>query len=254
MSKASGLGDNLYVAGYDLSGDIGALGRISGGPAVLDVTGIDKSAHERIGGHRDGAIEFSSFFNPDSVAGGQSTNQEHVVLSALPTTDVHLMYCRGTALGDPAACMIGKQVNYDPTRATDGALTFAVNAQSNAYGLEWGVNLTAGKRTDSSAANGTTVDQTTVSTSFGWQAYLQVFSITGTSVTVTLEDSADNSVWAALTGGAFTAVASPGPGTQRLQGGSTATVRRYIRATTSGTFSSAIFAVTFVRNATAVTW
>jgi hypothetical protein len=35
MAKQSGLGDNLYVAGYDLSGDIGSLETISGRLALL---------------------------------------------------------------------------------------------------------------------------------------------------------------------------------------------------------------------------
>lgn len=247
MSKATGLGDNFYVGGYDLSGDINSLGKISGNNAPIDVTDITQSGYARLGGKRDGEIDFTSYFDPAAAAA-------HAVLSPLPTTDVHTMYCRGTVLGSPAAAQVSKQVDYGGKRPGDGSLTFDVSAMANGYGLEWGVLLTAGKRTDTAATNGTTVDQTTVSTAFGWQAYLQVFSITGTSVTVTLEDSANNSAWTALTGGAFIAVASPGPGTQRLVGGSTATVRRYIRATTSGTFTSAVFAVMFVRNLTAVTF
>lgn len=254
MAKTAGLGDNLYVAGYDISGDILSLGKISGSLATLDVTGIDKSAYERIGGRRDGVIETVSAFNPDSVAGGASTNQEHFVWSQLPSTDVHLMYCRGTTLGNPSACMVAKQINYDPTMGQDASFTFAVHAQANAYGLEWGTLLTAGKRTDTTATNGTGVDFTTVSTSFGWQAYLQVFSVTGTSVTVTIQDSADNLSFAGLTGGAFTAVTAPGPGVQRLAGASNATVRRYLRVVTTGTFSNAVFSVMFVRNLTAVSF
>lgn len=247
MSKSSGLGDNLYVGGYNLSGDVQALGRIGGGPAALDITDITQDAHERQGGKRDGGIDWTSYFNPASA-------RAHPVLSALPTTDVHVMYCRGTTLGNPAACLIGKQIGYDATRPTDGSLMFALSAQANAYGLEWGVLLTAGPRTDTAATNGATVDQTTASTTLGWQAYLQAFTVTGTSMTVTLEDSANGSDWTPLTGGAFTAVAAPGPGTQRLAGAADATVRRYIRATTSGTFNPGVFAVAFIRNTTAVTF
>ncbi|MEI5100297.1 hypothetical protein RB200_19440 [Streptomyces sp. PmtG] len=32
MSKQSGLGDNLYIHGYDLSGDINSLGNVGGVP------------------------------------------------------------------------------------------------------------------------------------------------------------------------------------------------------------------------------
>jgi len=245
MAKQTGLGDNFYVAGYDLSGDTGGFGRVAGGHSVDDVTGIDKSAFERIGLVRDGGLDWTAFFNP-------ATDKAHDRLSTLPTTDQILTYCRGTAIGSEAACMVGKQINYDPTRNTDGSLRLGVQALANGYGLEWGRLLTAGKRTDSAATNGTGLDLTTVSTAFGWQAWLHVFAFTGTSVTVTLEDSADNVSFAALTGGGFTA--ATGITSERLEGGRTATVRRYVRAITSGTFSNAVFAVAFTRNETAVTF
>jgi hypothetical protein len=151
MTKQSGLGDNLYVAGYNVSGDINSLGRIGGGPAALEVTGIDKSAFERIGGLRDGGIDWVSYFNP-------ATDQAHDRFSALPTTDVLVTYCRGTTLGSPAANLIAKQIDYSATRGDDGAFTFAVQAQANGYGLEWCTQLTAGRRTDTTATSGTGVD------------------------------------------------------------------------------------------------
>lgn len=244
MSKQSGLGDQLYVDGYDLSGDIGSLGRISSGvTGTFDVTGIDKDAHERLLGMRDGGIDFSAFFN-------DASGQAHPRLSALPTSDVLVSYFRGQALGSPAADTVGKQINYDPTRGNDGNLTIAVQAQSNGFGLDWAKQLTAGKRTDTTATDGDGVDFTTVSTTFGWQAYLHVFAFTGTSVTVTLQDSADNVSFANITGGAFTA--ATGITSQRLAGATDATVRRYLRAVTSGTFSNAVFAVAFARNEAAV--
>jgi hypothetical protein len=150
LSKVTGLGDNCYIGGFDLSGDIGSLGGISTPVAMLDVTGINKSAYERLPGLRDGSIAFSSFFNT-------STGQEHAVLKTLPRTDVVMTYCRGTTLGNPAACMVGKQINYDGTRANDGAFTMAVSAQANAFGMDWGQQLTAGKRTDTAATSGTGV-------------------------------------------------------------------------------------------------
>lgn len=238
MAKQTGLGDNLYAGGYDLSGDIGSLGKIGGGPAAGEVTGIDKSAFERIGLTRDGGIDFTSYFNPAS-------NMSHDRLGNLPTADVQLHYCRGTTLGAPAAAMIAKQANYDGNRGDDGSLTFAVQALANGYGLEWGRQLTAGKRTDGSATNGASID-TSAAASFGAQAYLQVFAFTGTSVTVTIEDSADNSAFAAVAGLAFTA--ATGITTERLATANTATIRRYLRAVTTGTFSNAVFSVIVVKN------
>lgn len=248
MAKQSGLGDNCFSGGYDLSGDIGSLGGIQGGNSPLEVTGINKSAPERIGGRRDGSISFSSYFNP-------ATDRAHPVLSALPRTDQVITYCRGTALGNQAACLVAKQTNYDGNRADDGAFTFSVEAQANGYGLEWGKLLTAGIRTDSAATNGTSVDFGTGSTSFGLQAYLQVFAFTGTDVTITLEESSDDGAvdtFAAVTGGAFTQVTT-GPTTERIQTARDQTVERYLRVATSttGGFTDLQFAVVVTRNDTA---
>ncbi|MFB7440253.1 hypothetical protein ACFC01_18150 [Streptomyces mirabilis] len=247
MAKTSGLGDALYLGGNDLSGDYTAIGNVGGGPAALTTTGIDKGAMERIGGVRDGRLEATAWFNP---------TLSHPVLSALPTTDVTSMYCRGTALGSPAANIVGKQVNYDGTRGQDGSFTFAVSMQANGFGVEWGYLLTAGKRVDVAATNGTGVDFGLGSSPlfngqalFGAQCYLQVFAFTGTDVTIKVQDSADNATFADVTGMTFTAVTS-GPGVQRIATASNQTVRRYLRAvtTTVGGFTSCTFAVAAVRN------
>jgi len=243
VAKTAGMGDNFYVAGNDLSGDIGSLSRIGGGPAPLDVTGIDKSAPERLGGLRDGGIDFLAWFNPTGA---------HPVLSTLPTADVIASYFRGTTLGNPAACLVAKQVNYDGTRGTDGSFSLTTQALANGYGVEWGVSLTAGKRTDSTATNGTSVDLGSASPgAFGLQAWLHVFAFTGTSVTVKIQESSDNGAgdaFADVVGGGFTA--ATGITSQRIATAAI-NVERYLRVVTTGTFSNAVFAVVATRNATA---
>lgn len=300
MAKQSGLGARLLVGGYDLSGDIQALDQVSGTVGLLEVADITQSAHARIPGERDGSVGFTSFMDPANA---------HPVLSALPTGDVHMM-----ALLPPLAvsalnmnaCVIAKQVNYDPNRAADGMLTQKTEGQGNGYGLEWCMPLTAGLRTDTTATNGTSLDQGagftapsvpasgtpvtntsplpatvtvsggtvsnvvvngvsvgtgdgtytvpsgqaitltysaapawtwTLQTTWGAQGYLQVTEFAGTSVTVTVQHSPDNSSWSALM--AFTAVTAA-PAAQRVP--ATGTVGRYLRVITAGTFSSATFA------------
>lgn len=240
MAKQTGLGDNFYVSGVNVSGDINSLSRIGGGPAAVPVTGIDKSAYERIGGERDGSLEFTSYFNKDLI---------HPVLKTLPRTDVQACYFRGTTLGNPAAGLVGKQVNYDLTRADDGSLTMDCQLMANGFGLDWGRSLTAGVRSDTAATNGSSID-TTASVSFGAQAFLQVFSFTGTSVSISIEDSADNASFAAVTGLTFATVTSA-PAVERLETGRTAAIRRYIRVVTTGTFSQCSFAVVICKNAVA---
>jgi hypothetical protein len=243
MAKQGGLGDALYYGGFDLSGDVQALGNVGGGPALLDFTDITQGAMSRQGGLRDGRLEWTSFFNP-----GIAANAAHGLLSALPRGDVLVTYCRGTVLGASAACLNGKQVNYDGTRGADGSFMFAVSGQANAFGLEWGKLLTAGMRTDTAATLGTSID-TGAALSFGAQAYLHVNALTGTDVTVKVQDSADNTTFADVAGLSFTQVTS-GPSTQRIATANNAAIRRYIRAVTvtTGGFTSATFAVVINKN------
>ncbi len=241
MAKTNGLGDNFYVGGYDLSGDINALGTISGSVGTLDVTGINKYGYERVPGQASGSLEFTSLFNP-------TTGQAHDILGNLPTTNVEMSYFRGQAVGNAAASMVAKQPNYDGTRGDDGDFKFQVGATSNGYGLEWGQQLTAGVRTDTAATNGASID-TTASASFGGQAYLHVFGFTGTDVTIKIQDSANDSTWADVSGFGFTQITA-GNTAERIALGSTATLRRYLRVITitSAGFTSVAFAVNVVKN------
>lgn len=249
MAKQSGLGDNFYIGGYDLSGDVGSLGKANVTVAPIEVTGINKSALERIYGLRDAEIGFTSFF--DNGTANTVFGNEHQILSSLPTADTVATYFRGTTLGGSAFSVNAKQVNYDGKRDNKGDLTLDVDCKSNQFGGEWGTALTAGVRTDSTATNGTSVDNA-ASTAFGAQMYLQVFAVTGTSVTVTVGHSADNSTFTTLA--AFTAVLSGAPhSVQRISVSNSTTVNRYVRVQTTGTFTNAQFAVMIARNSIAGT-
>ena len=245
-TKTSGLGDRFYVAGFDLSGDTNSIARIGGGNTPLIMTDITQSGQARQGGLLGGEINWTSYF--DSNAG-----QAHPALSVLPRTSTIVSYFhQPTAVGAHCASMVAKQIGYDPTRANTGMLTFGVASQnSDGYPLEWGLGLTAGARTDSTATNGASVDNG-ASTAFGAQAYLHVFAVTGTSVTVTLQDSPDNTTFTNISSGAF--IAATTTGAQRIALPAGATVNRYVRAVTSGTFTNAQFAVNFIRNQIAVAY
>lgn len=242
MSKTSGLGDNFYIAGYDLSGDLASLEEIGGGPAAGDVTAINKSAHERIGLKRDGGMSFTTFIN---IASGQ----EHAAFKTLPTADVIASYFRGTTLLNPAASCIGKQVNYDPQRDSAGNIHAKVDVKANGYGLEWGKMITAGLRTDTVATTGAAVDDNGAGTAFGGQAYVQLVAFSGTSVTVDIQSCTTSGGTYATTG--LTTTAMTAIGAQRLSVANNVTINRFLKVITTGTFSNAIFAVAFTRNAAA---
>lgn len=239
MAKSSGLGDQLFIGGYDIGADINSIGSVSTPRLTLPATAITQSGMARMFGLRDASAEFVSYFNP-------AANQAHAALKTLPTSDTQLMYCRGEGIGSEAFCMVGKQIDYNPNRGDDGSLLFTTSAQSNGFGADWADQLTAGADTHASGASTTGLD-TLASASFGWQAYLQVFSLGSGTATITIEDSADNVSFATLSGGAFTNVTTRT--FERLQSSSaTATVRRYIRVTTSNTFTDLVFAVAINKN------
>lgn len=215
MAKTGGLGDNVYAGGYDLSGDVNAVGKISAPRDVLDFTVVKDSAYERQYGLRGGAIDITSFFrgNGDWGSGALAGSAG---LSLLPTSDDVFSYFRGQAVGNPAASMLAKQLNYDPTRGTDASLTLAISAQANAYGLDWGRQLTAGLRTDTSATDGTAYDA-------GGGFTTPSVPASGTAVTNTSPLSAS----VVVTGGTVSAVdvngvsAGTGDGTYTVPAGQT---------------------------------
>lgn len=146
-TKQTGIGDRFFLDAFDISGDIGAIQSINNSRALLDVTGIDKDAHERLPGLGDSELSFNNWFNPsdgtdplDPIVGA------HEVLKTL-TDNRHALYYRGTTLGAPVAAMIGSQASYQVDRSNDGALQGTVQVM-NAGGrlIEWGQSLTIGKQ------------------------------------------------------------------------------------------------------------
>lgn len=239
MPKESGVGiDRLFVSGYDLSGDVGAVQRIAQLRAVQDNTGLDKFGIERLPLLQDGEISFNAFFNP-------AANQEHVALSLPSGSGDHVVsYFHGSTVGSPAAGLVGKQIDYPPHRAQDGSLAIALQYLANGSGVDWGDQLTTAKQNFASANNGTSIDYTAVSTAFGAVGYLEVFSVGSGTATVAIQDSADNAAFTDITGLVFTGATARTE--QRLATATNATIRRYLRVNVTGGFTNALIAV-FVR-------
>jgi hypothetical protein len=245
MVKQSGIGSALWWGTVDLSGDIGSISAADTSRGVLDVTGLDLSAPERILGRRDGSLAFTSFWNKTGA---------HASLSTLPATDVQVTVAHGTpALGSVAASIIAIETTYGTQAGADGSLAATISASADGYPLEWGRLLTTGKQTFASGTiNGASIDAADedtafdTDTEFGCAAYLHVFSLGSGDPIVTVTDSAANSVFLTLapTPIVFTPTAA---GTERKQTGLTAVVRRYVRVTVSGTYTDLVCALVFVR-------
>jgi len=236
MAKKSGLGQELYIHGYDLSGDVGSLDSVGSPREQLEVTAINKSARERIYGLADGSLSFNTFFN-------DATEQEHAALSGLPTADRIICYNMGGTRGDASYCLTAKQVNYDGTRGTDGSLAFTVGAVANGIAPDWCETLTAGQETHASAGSSTSRDDS-AATSAGLIAYLEIVDCDSGTPTVTIQQSSDNGsgdAWATVL--SFTAVGyASAPTAERVT--VSGAVERYLRVTTTGTFSNLDFVVT----------
>jgi len=175
-----------------------------------------------------------------------------------------------TALVGQAAAKLGFQGLYDPT-LTDlaasvgvdfganvltycpaGALAVGdrarlINVATTAYAesspvgfgdvlhiLSKDTNTTTGAGKDDGAA-----------TSTGWIAHLHVVAVDGGSWAVKLQDSADGSAWADVTGASFTAVT--GAAKERLVSAATTTqLRRHVRYVATRTGGSTGDGITFV--------
>lgn len=248
MTKQSGLGANLLFGAVDLSGDVGAVSSISGPRATQNVTGIDKAAMEKILLRSSGAMSFAGFWNPDAGAIIET-------LSALPRTDVLTTVAipaiiGAFAVGDPAVSLVAKQIGLDQTLGDDGSLGVSTSLESNGYSIEWGQLLTTGQQSfGTGTVTGASIDRDgidfTTSTAFGCAAYLHVISHGSGTATFTIEDSADDASFSAVTGMAFTAVT--GATSERIQASLTETVRRYVRVKKTGTSTATVAVINFVR-------
>jgi hypothetical protein len=95
-TKQSGLGDNFYVAGYDLSGDISSVDTISSSRAVIDVTAMNQYGYQRVGGLRDGTMSFTSFFDNTTAVSNPGVPASTVPLASTYPFPVQVTLTGGT--------------------------------------------------------------------------------------------------------------------------------------------------------------
>jgi hypothetical protein len=136
MAKRSGLGQRFALVqigagpGYDLSGDVGSIDTAETMLATLDVTGLDKTAHERLVGLGDGKLAYTGFFD----------NAAHPLITPLRGLPVRAFWVGSQVEGDGLALAIsGILTNYPVTRAAGGTLTIKPVVDSSGGDLpDWG--------------------------------------------------------------------------------------------------------------------
>ena len=123
MAKQTGLGDYVAVddsggSARDISNDIGDYG-INIAQELVETTGLDKSARERITGMSDGDVTLNGFFNAAS-------NKSHDVFKTRTGTRTFDLRVGGNSSSNPKLAMEMQVANYSLTRDNAGALTWTV--------------------------------------------------------------------------------------------------------------------------------
>ena len=233
MEKSSGLGQALFVQGYDISTDASALDGAGYNQEMLEITGIDKSATERVAGRLESTITVNGWFdNADDKA-----HEAYTVSNKLPTGDRAVTYLLGTAISEPALFLNAKQASYDTTNSPGNALAttamFSSTASVSGFdGVAFGVMLDV-PTTYSSTTNGSTVDQS-ASSAAGSVACLQFISGSSVSSLVAkVQHSSDGGSWSDII--TFSTISANTPTAEILS--MEGTVNRYVRVqyTLSGT-------------------
>jgi len=182
----------------------------------------------------------------DGIYDGATSAVDEIFNNALASTtnDQFTVLVQGDGYGTFGFGFDSVTTNYQVTAGIGDVSQVTLQGQNN-VGKERGVTIhPLTQETVDYAGNTQDVDLTTASTTTGWSAYLHITQAAATMTAVTIQDSADGTTFANLTGGAFTTLTANS--SQRLVSAKGATVRRYLQVTYDLT-TSATFHVLFCR-------
>jgi hypothetical protein len=185
-----------------------------------------------IAGLHDGSISLSGMWDPAANA----TDATLSALLGLDTTIVSVLL-EGATVGGRAKIAKVAQASYEQSAPVGDVVTAA--AEMPADGGVWGGDVLLAGAVVTATGTGTSVNNG-VATTDGWVANLHVTAVDGTpSIVFKLADSADDSSFADVSGGAF--AAATGISAQQISSG-TGTVRQYARAAYTLTGSTSLTA------------
>lgn len=240
-TKTAALQDGLYVSGYDLSGDVGALDKMTVTIGEQNATGLNALARERLQLLGDGELSFRYYFTGDtSDAGSVHAHKRLRDMSGARLAT----YFNGTAADNLAVGVEGRQFTHDLNRSDSGALLGAASIKPDSGRPVMIGRALVRDSTQTGVASGTALDLGASHGILGIVAHIQVTAFTGTNLTMLLQGD-DNSGFATpATYGTFATVT--GRTSEALVVASAP--ERYIRwrisavtALTSVTFSIALF-------------
>lgn len=240
MTFLHGRNTKVWFNAYDVGPYLSSIG-FSGSRDTADVTNFASGGNkEAIAGTRSSTISAGGFHDADLTELDTTMDSGSGVLTWSPGA--------GSAIGDRTylASIIGTSLQRSSPVGDVVAIAWDTMADT-VTGLGW---ILHPKGEDTNTTTGASKDDG-AATSTGWQAHLHVFAVDGGSWVVKLQDSANNSAWTDVTGGAFAAVT--GAASERLvSAASTTDLRRYLRylaTRTGGTAGDGItFALGYARN------
>jgi hypothetical protein len=234
MAFSHGSKAAIYANGYVLSPWVQSVSS-SGLADQADSSTLGNTSKTYIPGLTDATLTTEGLF--DGVALAIDDQLKNILGSA---TKSNLSYFPASeTFGLPAYGMSADMASWDSAAATDAIVSLNTEFQSS-VGLERCLCYKVLGQV-SGNGNGTSIDYGATSTLFGGVAYLQATQSSGATLTVKIQDSADNSAWAdILTFAGVTAL-----GSQRVA--ITGTVRRYTRALWTISAGTGTFNVIFGR-------
>lgn len=233
MSKRAGKWARVFIEGYNMTTNLNAITPTNAG-AKVEVGGYTQDMSYLVG-RLDGSIVIDGFFSDTS-------NETHDALKALASGNTTHIVSVATgnnatpAVGDPTFHLNGTQATYTVTPDLNGAV--AVNAEYGAKGnpLEFGILLAdttvTGNGNQSSVDNG-------ASSSSGGVGFFHITALSaGDTITILIEDSADDAAWSTLITCTLDGTALDA---ERLT--VSGTVDRYVRASYTVTGASISFPI-----------
>lgn len=236
MAKVANLLTRIYLDEFDFSG-VTHTTSMSIEPQLAVVTSFSDSGPRRVMGSYDHSSDFLGYFEP-------TANLQDAQLHALTTdsADHYLLHLWGDNTRGAIAYEQIVHVSSKPLSASIGEAVLLDAEFVGAGALSRGVLLTDGEDTNTSTGNLTSVDCGTTSTSQTLQAVFRVLALTGSNVTLNVQQSSDNgssdafATISGMTSGSLSAI-----GVVRTT--TSAATERYKRINVAGTFDSATFIV-----------
>jgi hypothetical protein len=248
VAFSHGRDSKVWFGGYDLTGYLSEANSQTAGD-LAEASPFGSTVKGWVGGKSDATLSAGGFYD------GSADAVDEVFAAALNGVAREMTHLiAGDALGARGRSMTAVETQYEVTTPADGVAGISMEAQS-AVGPEpvfvvhpKGAETATGE--DATAVDG---GATPGATSESWAAYLHVFAVAGTgtpTLTARIQDSADNSTFADVTGGAF--AAKTAIGSERIAGAAGATLRRYVRSARviSGTGPSITYGIAVNRKYT----